>query len=244
LINFDGKKFFRQKLIVEIYEYRGSRRIDDLPFFPLAYHGQEDKIIKQLVSRGRDFCKLNGSHNKFYKDIAFHTSKKGLTRVNVDGRIMVDAATFRYVNPNYQCAQSRPHSALNGGTGMVDPNALPNFAEEEGQGNGGLANANTIKMMSTPSGGDDTIRAQKIDDRARVRLFRRGYIMKDGKMQLVGGNPNKGNREEKKNVECHAGLDPKKMTEEELLLCSPTVLGFSFPDKLWRKASRRPMELI
>src|SRR5690606_4166044 len=146
-INFDGKKFFKQKLIVDIYEYRGSRRIDDLPFFPLAYHEQEDKIIAQLVSRGREFCKLDGSHNKLYKGIAFHTSKKGLTRVNVDGRVMVDAATFRYINPNYQCAQSRPHDNLNGGTGMMDPNAPPNF-EEDVQGNGRVGNLNTIKIMS------------------------------------------------------------------------------------------------
>ncbi|RPA77184.1 P-loop containing nucleoside triphosphate hydrolase protein [Ascobolus immersus RN42] len=228
LINFDGKKFFRKKLIVEIYEFRGSRRIDDLPFFPLAYHEREDEIITQLISRGREFCKLDGSHNKAYKGIAFHTSKQGLTRVNVDGRVMVDAATFRYINPNYQCAQSRSHGVLNGGPGMVDPNALPTFGEEDGNGSCGAVNA--IKSIPPPP--EHGQNGMSHLEKTRNRLFRRGYILKDGKMQLVGG-PSRRPKEKKKTDEYHAGLNPKNMTEEELLLCSPTVLGFSFPDKLW-----------
>lgn len=245
LINYDGKKFFRQKLIVDIYEFRGSRRIDDLPFFPLAYHEREDEIITQLVDRGREFLKLDGSHNKSYKGIAFHTSKKGLTRVNVDGRVMVDANTFRYINPNYQCAQSRSNgllnAALNGGSSMVDPNALPNFAEEDGLGNGGHGNSNAMKIIPLHVGADEV--AARHNERTRNRPYRKGYILKDGKMQLVGGNSPKSGKEKKKGEDYHAGLNPKKMTEEELLLCSPTVLGFSFPDKLWREFGFRPFSV-
>ena len=38
-------------------------------------------------------------------------------------------------------------------------------------------------------------------------------------------------------IQPDGGLNPENMTEEDLLLCSPTVLGFSFSDKLWVELS-------
>jgi len=38
------------------------------------------------------------------------------------------------------------------------------------------------------------------------------------------------------------GREPNKMTADDLLLCSPTVRGWSFGNKLWRESSRLSLE--
>jgi len=63
----------------------------------------------------------------------------------------------------------------------------------------------------------------------------RSYILgPDGKIKLVGTTPGV----TKKKLSVKGALVPEEMTEEQLLLCSPTVLGLSFGDKLWGELDR------
>ena len=71
----------------------------------------------------------------------------------------------------------------------------------------------------------------------------RSYILgPDGKIKLVGTTPGATKKkllETGKTAErIKDALVPEEMTEEQLLLCSPTVLGFSFGDKLWGELDR------
>ncbi|KAG0129740.1 hypothetical protein HOY82DRAFT_487773 [Tuber indicum] len=167
-VEYDGKTYGEASAVLEIDEFRGARRIDSLGVFPLAYHEDEEDVRERLIERGRKFGSLKGMHYKYYKGLAFFKRKRGVVRVNVDGRIMVDPSTFRRINPNYRMSpvkESASHTSP-GAANAEDDSENENEDEDEDCG-----------------GGDDE--------------------------------------------------EDEEMTEEQLLLCSPTVLGFSFGDKLW-----------
>ncbi|KAI5840555.1 hypothetical protein DFP73DRAFT_482409 [Morchella snyderi] len=179
-IDYDGKTFGKANAVLEIEEFRGARRIDSLGVFPLAYHDEEEKIREKLIERGRKFLSLKGMHYKFYKGLAFFKRKKGVVRLNVHGRVMIDPSTFRRINPNYRMSPVKE----------------------------------TLHSSTNSLGNDDDSENENDDDD-----------------DYCGG----GLKED---------LIPEEMTEEELLLCSPTVLGFSFGDKLWAEfAVDRIMEI-
>lgn len=96
-------------------------------------------------------------------------TKNGPSRVQIDGRIMVDAAFFREMNPNY----SRP---------KMDT--------------AGEIRADPLQQMVHPFEGTVTTWISPHDQITRT------------------------------------SLDPSAMTKDELLACCPTVLAFSFKDKL------------
>jgi hypothetical protein len=61
-------------------------------------------VEAELVEYGRRFIALMGSHHCYCKGDGFLMTKDGPYKVTIDSRIMVDAAFFRKINPNY----SRP----------------------------------------------------------------------------------------------------------------------------------------
>ncbi|KAI5793304.1 P-loop containing nucleoside triphosphate hydrolase protein, partial [Geopyxis carbonaria] len=176
-VDYDGKSFGQANALLEIDEFYGTRRIDSLGVFPLAYHGEEEHIRDKLINRGRKFGSLKGMHYKFYKGQAFLKKKREIMRLNIHGRVMIDPVTFRRINPNYRM------SPVKEGSPAYTPSSI--------------------------LGDDDS---EDDDDPDGDRCF--------------------GGREEDDydDINIHS---LKEMTDEELLLCSPTVLGFSFSDKTW-----------
>ncbi|KAI5854058.1 P-loop containing nucleoside triphosphate hydrolase protein [Tricharina praecox] len=162
-VDYDGRNFGECKAIVEIPEFLGTCRIDSLPIYPFGYHPDVDSLKQKLVARGRKFGTLTGMQYKYYKGLAFFKKKNSLVRVTVQSRIMVDALTFKRMNPNY--------------------------------------NSNPVKPGAGRYGGGDP--EDDLDDM--------------GVLDLTAPNSSS------------EGL----MSEEQLLMCSPTVLGFSFGDKMW-----------
>lgn len=77
------------------------RRIQTLAAFLFTYHPHQTAIKAKLVENGQRFLALIGSHYYYCKGDAFHMTKNGPYKVTVDGRIMVGAAFFRKMNPNY-----------------------------------------------------------------------------------------------------------------------------------------------
>ncbi|PWW76948.1 P-loop containing nucleoside triphosphate hydrolase protein [Tuber magnatum] len=192
-VDYDGKTYGEAGAVLEIDEFRGARRIDSLGVFPLAYHEDEEDVRERLIERGRKFGSLKGMHYKYYKGLAFFKRKRGVVRVNVNGRIMVDPSTFRRINPNYRMSPVKESS--------------------------------TYSSSGTANAEDDSENENEDEDDP------------DGKIKLVGATPGAAKKkllETGKTAESiKDALVPEEMTEEQLLLCSPTVLGFSFGDKLW-----------
>ena len=250
-VDYDGKTFGEANAVLEIDEFRGVKRIDSLGVFPLAYHEEEETVREKLIQRGRKFGSLKGMHYKFYKGIAFFRRKRGVVRVNVNGRIMIDPSTFRRINPNYRMSPVKESCAQTSGTAGAEYDS-ENDNEDEDEDCGGCddeeegeinSTNNFVKPKAKPKAAFDIEIKRAIGNKPQ-----RSYILgPDGKMKLVGATP--GSAAKKKLLETGKqgeglkdALAPEDMTEEELLLCSATLLGFSFGDKLWGKLGHPVMQ--
>ncbi|OKL55245.1 hypothetical protein UA08_09489 [Talaromyces atroroseus] len=158
-LDYDGEIFGESTETLQIESFRGIKRIETLPVFPLKYHS-DPKIWSRLVRNGRRFVSLIGSHHRQYSGNMFVPNKTKLLKLHVNGRIMVDAAIFRKSNPNYPRLE------------IKKPDMVDFFFEQVKRGE--------------PEG---RVRSKDVDFRA--------------------------------------------MKEEDLAMCSPTVLGFSLNEKIW-----------
>ncbi|KFY48964.1 hypothetical protein V495_00869 [Pseudogymnoascus sp. VKM F-4514 (FW-929)] len=163
-LEFDGKMLGKVPIETAILGFRGSRNINSLEAFPLQYHESEKSIRETLVESGRKFCfSLIGTQHRQYRGRAFQMKKKKPVEIFINSRIMVDAASFQEINPNY----TRP--SIFKGSDSID-----------------------LWLIVDPAS------SNQIDESA----------MK-------------------------SSMDLDALTDEDLLICSPTVLGFSLNDKLW-----------
>jgi len=164
-LDYDGHVFGEVSTALAIRKFRGAKRIETLEVFPLAYHEDRTSMRTQLLRCGRRFATLMGVYHVQYCGNAFYVQNGEVIEVHVNSRIMVDAARFREVNPNY----ARP----------------------------------------------------RIDGLAKQDTSSEGWL-------ILGSD--KQSDEVKSN-----GLDPEEMQEDDLLICSPTVFGWSFGNKQWCK---------
>jgi hypothetical protein len=58
-------------------------------------------IKKQLIERGMKFVALQGMNYRLQKGIAYMKHKNNIIRFIINGRVMIDPAIFRRINPNY-----------------------------------------------------------------------------------------------------------------------------------------------
>ncbi|KAL5363223.1 hypothetical protein BJX96DRAFT_177882 [Aspergillus floccosus] len=102
----DGIVFGECKEVIQIESFRGARSIKELPTYPLELHEDPD-MRQRLVSNGRKFLAFRGSHHRQYQGHMFVPKDDELIQVHADGRVMIDAASFRRINPNYPRFQDR-----------------------------------------------------------------------------------------------------------------------------------------
>lgn len=233
-VDYDGKAFGEANCALEIPEFRGVRKIDQLGVYPLQYHVNEESVRSKLVERGKKFVELKGMHYRMYRGVAFFKRKKGFVKVNINGRVMVDPSTFRRINPNYRLAPVKDFGIPGGKKSRGDDN---DDGDDDCCGGGGCEHDddddddfNSVVPPVTSSRSKSSLRS--------VIAARRRYAIDAlGKVRLVNSGIDKilpqtattTNGEAQSDGE----LNPENMTNEDLLLCSPTVLGFSFADKLW-----------
>ena len=137
--------------------FRGASRIELLPAYPLQYHPEREQIRHALITCGRRYVSLLGTHHVHYDGRAFDIDEKGeIVACHVEGRIMVDSVCFQENKPNYPCARVqriRAHWSV-------------------------LGRCDAVKLVD---------------------------------------------------------LDPEQLEPRDFLICSPTVLGFSLENKLFRR---------
>jgi hypothetical protein len=161
-LDFDGSDFGEAATELRIPKFRGVRQIDSLAAFPIEYHPNATAVKADLFECGRKFVRWMGTHHRYYKGQAFFMHKGKPVGVSVDSRIMIDAAFFQNMNPNYSKSKANE------------------------------------------------------DDAGPISLF-----------SLL--RPFQWQPEQVRST----GLDPTDLTEDDLLICCPTVRGFSFSNKLW-----------
>ncbi|KID73422.1 ATPase family AAA domain-containing protein 3C [Metarhizium brunneum] len=88
--------------------FRGAKRIELLPAYPLQYHPNRERVARELTQCGRRFVSLIGAHHRQYIGTAFYVDKEGeIVKRHVKGRIMVDAVCFQEQNPNHPVPRVR-----------------------------------------------------------------------------------------------------------------------------------------
>jgi hypothetical protein len=208
---FDGKKFGYGSFAEEIASFQGARKITSLPCYPLKYHKNEEKLRAQLIERGKKFVELSGVHYKSYTGMAFQKRKKNaVLKFNIqNSRIMIDPGIFRRINPNYYVSPVRPQ----------DIDASDDEADS------------------------DTGCAAQSSDEDEPKMVTRLIRKPNGQVVIaqVAKNHMNGRESEKDTLDAlptqTGDTQTTEFTDEEYLIASPLLLGFSFSDKQWLEFS-------
>ena len=70
----DGLQFglAEEPLEMEIDDYDATRKIQDLPFYPLEYVDDRESLMTMVIERGRDYASLEGSIYRETNGVAMH----------------------------------------------------------------------------------------------------------------------------------------------------------------------------
>ena len=206
---------------MEVGEFKGPRKISNLGCYPLRYHKEADKLKEQLIARGKKFVGLKGMQYRFHKGMAFYKKKRQVIKVNINGRVMVDPAIHRRINPNYPISTVKP----------VDPDILDDCTDEDSD----------EASCKCDSSSDEEGLGQKAGDQfgETDKPITKWKLVKDenDEFQVVQIEIDEdGNAIQKEDLKELPGQEETKeheFTEEEFLIASPVVLGFAFSEKLW-----------
>lgn len=226
-LEYDGKGFGFGDFEVDVDGFKGPRKITNLATYPLKYHKDSAGIKKKIIERGQQFVGMEGMQYKFHKGLAFMKKKKLVAKININGRIMIDPATFRRINPNYPISFIKPKDSEDLFSDSDDDSddcscCAGDSDDEQAAGNQeDLQNEDHSEdkpkfkyKWSTNDEGDPVYVAVEVDEN--------GDPIRSQRIDQLSGS---------------ADLRNKKYTEEELLLTSPVVLGFAFSEKLWLEFS-------
>jgi len=92
-VDFNGENCGTRTMCRLIPEFSGAEKICDLSAYPMSWHERRDEMKQRLIERGRRWESLAGMHFRTYKGIALEYTACGVSRYNVDGRVVVDAKT-------------------------------------------------------------------------------------------------------------------------------------------------------
>lgn len=228
-LEYDGKNFGLGDFESTVEAFKGSRKITSLAVYPLKYHKDPEGIKTQLIERGKRFVTMTGQNYRNCKGLAFQKKRKGVSKIHIDGRIMIDPATFRRINANY-------------------PISLVRQKDDDDDDDDGSEDDSCCGCGSGDESGDDMVqqigkqKSHKNGDeegREKTKL----KIIKDGKGKFHFVNvpvDDEGHEIQKENLEKIASdndLEKRSFSEEELLISSPVVLGFAFKEKTWLEFS-------
>ena len=226
-LEYDGKPengFGFGNFEVDIDGFKGPRKITSLATYPLKYHKDPEKVRKQIVERGERFVNMEGMHYKFHKGLAFMKKKKQVLKINVNGRAMIDPATFRRVNPNYPISWIAPK----------EDDELVSFSDDDGSECGCSCGADSDNEDAI--GEQDGLDNYFDEDRAPKYKYKWAEDERGHTTFLAVEVDDDGDEIRPQHVDKlteNPDLQKRSFTEEELLLTSPVVLGFAFSEKLW-----------
>lgn len=224
----------------EIADFRGARKITSLACFPLKYHKNQEQLRKDLVERGKKFVSLSGVHYKSHQGMAYYKKKKAIIKVNINGRVMIDPAIHRRINPNYPISLVRPkdHDILD--EDSDDEGGCCRSSDSDDDDGDGHATQIDLtldddddkikyvtKIVRNTDGSVITVPVLKDDvdeDTPKEKLDR--IAGKDGDAADAADAADAVDDKDKPKT-------PPEFTDEEYLIASPVVLGFAFAEKLW-----------
>ncbi|KAF7547195.1 hypothetical protein G7Z17_g7889 [Cylindrodendrum hubeiense] len=175
-IDWDGSKFGYASKTLRIREFSGTRAITDLPSYPAKFLPYKDQVEETVMARGKMFYGLSGFHYKAYSGIITYYQGPNKIERNVDGRMVVDASSFFYMNPQ-QAVKCIPLDAFQPWIKVADDDScdvsIPSSPTDcrtfddfiEGKGLG-----LTMLLVGNPGTGK-TLTAEAIADKVRRPLY-------------------------------------------------------------------------
>ncbi|EKG14050.1 ATPase AAA+ type core [Macrophomina phaseolina MS6] len=225
-LEYDGKTFGLGEIANNVETFKGPRKITSLSTYPLRYHKDPEGLKKQLLDRGKKFVTMTGMEYRFHKGLAFEKRKKMVLKHNINGRVMIDPAIFRRINPNYAISLVKPKEQddlfdlyCDCSDEESDDEEGPaegpqNFAEQEEE-----QEKFKIKIVY-----DEKKKAHLVE----VPVDEEGNEIQTEKLDKLA--------EESEGAEGATAMK-QEFSEEELLIASPVVLGFAFSEKRWMEFS-------
>lgn len=138
-------------------------------------------------------------------------------KVHVDGRVMVDPATFRRINPNYPVSTPKSEDKdILSDSESHDSDESESSSDEEGE----YHTTQFDDEKKEPKPKKKLVKDKKSDTYHVIDLpvDEEGNVVQKEDIEEIPRRENFGERE---------------FTDEEYLVASPVVLGFSFSEKLW-----------
>lgn len=200
----------------------------------MRYRKDEDKLRAELIERGKKFTTLSGVHYKSHHGMAYYKKKKSVIKVNVNGRVMVDPSIHRRINPNYPISLVRPkeHDDLTDDEDSDDEDGCGCDSEDE----------EPDQDKELEDGEDKVKYVTKVlkDDKGRMQIVRMSKEEAEemgkeklDKMESRDDATLETSDDEDEDAQTRSGKKVPEFTDEEYLIASPVVLGFSFGEKLW-----------
>lgn len=216
-LEYDGKTFGMGTMEVEVEQFKGPRKISSLACYPLKYHKDSELLKQQLIERGKKFVALKGMNYRFHKGMGFYKKKRQIIKVNINGRVMVDPAIHRRINPNYPISTVKPK----------DPDILDEDEDSDDDSCG----------CCEESDGADRKPPDQLEDADKPTTKMKLVMDENERPHIVEVEMDEnGNEIQKEDIDRLPGQDEtaeREFNDEELLIASPVVLGFAFSEKLW-----------
>ncbi|KAF2262142.1 P-loop containing nucleoside triphosphate hydrolase protein [Lojkania enalia] len=209
-LEYDGKNFGLGEFEVQVGAFKGVRKITSLATYPLSYHKDVEGVTQKLVERGKKFVELQGMNYRFHKGLAFVKKKNGIGKVNVNGRVMIDPAIFRRLNANYPISY------------------IQRRQDEESDDEESDDEDSELE--------DECCESEEVEEiKTRIHVFKG----RDNKWHVIRVPIDDGSVIPPEKLESMQTKDGEEQvfSEEELLIASSVVLGFSFSYKLWLEFS-------
>ena len=221
-LEYDGKAFGMGTLDVDVDSFKGAAKITGLSTYPLRFHRDQTAIRHQLIERGRKFVALQGMHYRYHQGMAFYKKKRAIVKVNINGRVMVDSAIYRRLNPNYPISPVQEDDEDDENQG--DEDSDDQSCSCCGHSSDGEAEQIDFEVTSGEEAQTKGVRVKvTLDERGNPRIEN---VVADTDEEVTGGD---------KQIEKLDGdhKSQREFSEEEYMLASPLVLGFAFSEKLW-----------
>lgn len=221
---YDGKQHGYGSFVEEISEFRGAKKITSLSCYPLKYRKDEERVRQELIARGKKFVTLSGVNYKSHHGMAYYKKKKSIVKVNVNGRVMIDPSIHRRINPNYPISIVRPKEddtiEL---TDDEDSDECEGEDEDEDPQEKQLEEAEERPKYVIKKCKDENGRVQYS---TMTKEEAEEYDQHKEKLTEVESRT-------EDTADASDDGESEPYTEEDYLIASPVVLGFSFGEKLW-----------
>ena len=108
-VDWDGKRFGHREKDLVIQEFGGTRRISSLSAYPIRFHPRKEKLMKQLLERGKKFETYTDAKHVTYDGHAWRPAPypRLIEKHSVTGRIIVDTHGWNVFCADYNVEVTR-----------------------------------------------------------------------------------------------------------------------------------------